>query len=507
MLGAMMTKTKLVVSLAGCLVAGGIAIACCSPGKDARPSVRLLERLKADGRAKKGEAAAAAIARVVAANAGLLKAAVPGVDDLKARAKDLSKRIGAPGRKEKYLLPAETEDLRLLAFDYMKLTKLLDRVAQDGQECPEMEDVEPRVRTLGTATRLAAGLEQQDLSRVFVAAFDDLPLARDQLDRPLPKDNVPPRLYRRIRDASRSLRARVALREAIDRFQAAEVQRLILDDKEGGDLRWCAKRIYASPSYDELRKDEEVGRVVARAPEKIEEAAGEASIAVESAMYPAQIFVSSLIGDAVTSTRGPRITPEMVEKTRRTIVKPGDIILERCDFYLSNAFLPGWWGHAAMYVGDRADMERLGLAADPLVSPHLAALADGHDLVESISEGVVVSSLAHVMRADHIAVLRPRYKDEGALKKALRGTFAHVGKPYDFRFDFESDQELVCSELCWRALEGVLNVTLTRRMGRFTWIPDEVAAMAIGPNAQLEYVAFIKDGKDATLADYEAVLK
>jgi hypothetical protein len=475
--------------------------------KTENPALRVTERLRAAGRARADESPERALARVATANAAILRSIAPGVDDLARRASETAGRIAAAGRKEGYLSPSEAEELRLLACAYMQQTRVLTRVADDHEDFAAIDDLPARARTMGVAARLLAGLLQQDLSRAFVAAFDDQKLAREQLDRPLERDHVPPRLFRRIREASRSLRARVALREAIERFQAAEVQRLVLEEPEGGDLRWLGKRIYAAPSYEELRRDEEVSRIVARGPQKVEVAVSEAAEEAERALYPAQIFVSTLIGDAVTSTRGPRIGTDLIERTRRGIVRPGDVLLERCDFYLSNAFLPGWWGHAALFVGDRADLERLAVAGDAAVQPHLASLESGHDLIEAVSDGVVLSSLAHLMKADHIAVLRPRYRDEEARRRAICRAFTHLGKPYDFKFDFESDDVLVCSELCWRSLEGVIDAPLVKRFGRFTLTPDDLAGLALGERPQFELVHFVKDGREARRNDYEAILK
>lgn len=284
------------------------------------------------------------------------------------------------------------------------------------------------------------------------------------------------------------------------------MQRAILESPEGSDLRFLAKRIFAARSYEELRKDEELTALIARAPEDIEDVATEAAETVVSAWYPAQTFIARAIGHANTSSRAPYITAETIERTRR-LVRPGDLVLERCDFYLSNAFLPGWWGHAALYVGDARDVAALGLAEDPAVRPHMAALADGHDLVEAVGEGVLVSSLAHVMHADHIAILRPRYKTAEALRRTIRTAFTHVGKPYDFNFDFETDDVLVCSELCWRSLGDVIEAPLVRRFGRWTLTPDDLGKLSLPPARQLELVAFVKEGKDSTREEFEAIFE
>src|SRR5205823_10567433 len=127
--------------------------------------------------------------------------------------------------------------------------------------------------------------------------------------------------------------------------------------------------------------------------------------------------VSTLIGD--TKIREPRerhglITPELVASLRPRL-RPGDILIERRNWYLSNAFLPGYWPHSALYVGTAADLRALGLDADPRVAKKLAEFArpdaDGGApvFIEAVSEGVVFTSLEHsVGEADSIAVLRPK---------------------------------------------------------------------------------------------------
>jgi hypothetical protein len=436
----------------------------------------------------------------------MLRAAADGADDLARRAGELRMRVTAP-RVEDYLTPAEAEDFRLLAFGYLQQAKAFARIVADQAEFPAMDALDPGTRSLGAALGLAAGLIQQDLSGSFVRAFEDVRLAREQLDRPLERDQVPPRLYRTLRESERSREGRLALRRGIERFQAGELQRAVLEAPEASDLRWAAKRIYAARSYDELRKDEDLTRTIARAPEDLEDAATATTDAVERAWYPAQTFIARVIGKTNTSTRGPYITAETVERVRRDVVRPGDVILERCDFYLSNTFLPGWWGHAALFVGDAHDMAVIGLAQDPVVRPHLAELASGKDLIEAVGEGVLVSSLARVMHADHIAVLRPHYGSTAALRRSIRAAFTHVGKAYDFNFDFETDDVLVCSELCWRALGDVIDAPLVKRFGRYTLTPDDLGKLSLPPQRQLELVAFLKAGKDSTREEFEALLK
>src|SRR5690606_12647392 len=138
-----------------------------------------------------------------------------------------------------------------------------------------------------------------------------------------------------------------------------------------------------------------------------------------------------------------------IEQVRGQL-QPGDIILERRNWFASNAFLPGFWPHAVLYVGSADDLQRLGLirrdeggrwtsdhaAVRQRLDRYLAMSADGHKhaVIESVSDGVIFNTLEHSLHADYAAVVRPRLSDEQKAA-ALAKAFAHEGKPYDFEFD------------------------------------------------------------------------
>jgi hypothetical protein len=180
-------------------------------------------------------------------------------------------------------------------------------------------------------------------------------------------------------------------------------------------------------------------------------------------------------------------------------------VIERRNWYLSNAFLPGYWPHSALYVGTAEELRAMGFEADPRVAKHLAAFARpdaaGHApaFIEAVSEGVVFTTLEHsVGEADSVAVLRPRLTFE-QIKEVIARAFSHAGKPYDFDFDFFSADKLVCTEVVYRSYGSYIDFPLVNVLGRKTLPAIEIVRYWSSPVGapQLEFVAFL-DGDETS---------
>ncbi len=221
-----------------------------------------------------------------------------------------------------------------------------------------------------------------------------------------------------------------------------------------------------------------------------------------------QTLLSTWVGDhMIKHPRGgaARITAAQVREVEK-LLEPGDIVLERRNWFYSNAFLPGFWPHAALFVGPADGLAKLGLDTDRQVAKHLANYrgtdehGDEFQFVEAQSEGVIFCSSEHSLGCDCLVVLRPRLSREER-NKAIARAFSHVGKPYDFDFDFFSADKLVCTELVYRAYDGMIRFDLVTVMGRKTLPAIEIARKyakeAGSPARQLDFVCFV-DGDEKT---------
>lgn len=240
-----------------------------------------------------------------------------------------------------------------------------------------------------------------------------------------------------------------------------------------------------------------------------------------AAWFPLQRSMANRLGDIRVRDR-----PYFVDRNKlvdlRPRLQPMDVMLERRNWYLTNIGLPGFWPHAALYVGDLARLD--DYFPEPVVrartehgklSEYLAAKrpevfealqrADEHghpmSVLEAIGEGVVFQSFEHSGNADYLAVLRPTLEPEQKLEALLRA-LNHHQKPYDFDFDFVTDGSIVCSELVYKSLQGVGEVHFELRpsAGRELLTPNQIvqkfAEERDQPNPALEFVAFL-DGSES----------
>lgn len=259
------------------------------------------------------------------------------------------------------------------------------------------------------------------------------------------------------------------------------------------------------------------------------------SVAFET-WFPVQREMAEWFGDTRVVAAERRLISDEQLVAFGDALAPGDIIVERRNWYLSNLGLPGFWPHAALFVGTPDDLvetfdedpeviERYGVFTEYLARTHpeaWAALGESdhsghpHRVVEAVSEGVVAASLEHSCGADYVAALRARVpKIEVA--RAIDRALGFFGRPYDFDFDFATDDSVVCSELVMKAYEAEhdgpgLRVPSITVAGHVAIPPTEIVrvfAEELGQeDAQLEFVYFL-DGRerarDAVVADGAAL--
>lgn len=231
-----------------------------------------------------------------------------------------------------------------------------------------------------------------------------------------------------------------------------------------------------------------------------------------AAWFPVQTGISEWMGDTKVYRKGRCLVSAEQIAALTARLEPGDVLLERREWFLSNVGLPGYWPHAALYVGTPeqrraffgSDFEaRLSSSAPEAYARSLAGEGHPYRVLEAISEGVSFTTMEHSADADAVAALRPRLPKDAMAEAVLRA-FAYQGRPYDFNFDFGTDSSLVCSELVYKCYEPKqgrpgLRLPVERVVGRFTTPPNLIAKMFDSEygskDAQFDFVAFY-DGSE-----------
>lgn len=176
-------------------------------------------------------------------------------------------------------------------------------------------------------------------------------------------------------------------------------------------------------------------------------------------------------------------------------LKPGDILLEKTPFALTDKTIPGHFGHAAIYIGTYEQLRDMGALNTPFVRKHIDQIREGKVILEALREGVVLNSVEHFMNIDDVAVLRPNRFEADAMRTSLDLAMSHFGKKYDFDFNVNTTETIVCSELVYAAYPQIDFMT-KKVLTSFTISPDDIAILASGNSSSpLELTFFAHDGK------------
>ncbi|WP_408096891.1 YiiX/YebB-like N1pC/P60 family cysteine hydrolase [Peredibacter sp. HCB2-198] len=190
-------------------------------------------------------------------------------------------------------------------------------------------------------------------------------------------------------------------------------------------------------------------------------------------------------------------------KKMKSKLRPLDLLLEKTPFRLTDKFIPGHYGHAAIWLGTPEEIlsyrviyqgKEIALLDHPAMFPHLERLSQGKLVLEALREpGVTMNTLEHFMDIDDFLVLRSN--QEGNYGEMILKALEQYGKPYDFGFDVETESSIVCSELIYMVYDQEEWPT-ERSAGRYTISPDHVALK--GTNGSFDPVIMFHDGQEVT---------
>ena len=171
-----------------------------------------------------------------------------------------------------------------------------------------------------------------------------------------------------------------------------------------------------------------------------------------------------------------RVTTDIRAKAAE-VLQAGDVIITRHDFVASNLFLPGYWPHAALYIGSEIEREALNVQ----IKEETAHRWQGEiRSLEAQKDGVLFRPLSETLDVDEFVIIRPQL-DKKLIATGLERAIQHEGKGYNFDFDFFSSNQLVCTEVVFRAFDGLgdIQFKLIERAGRLSLSAEDLLDMAV----------------------------
>lgn len=158
-------------------------------------------------------------------------------------------------------------------------------------------------------------------------------------------------------------------------------------------------------------------------------------------------------------------------------LQPGDVIVTRHAKALTNLFIPGFWPHAALYIGTPQQRRAADIEIDSSKEP---LWVDDICMLEALKDGVRFRPLSETLAVDVFAVLRPNLSP-GSINRAIERAVMHEGKMYNFDFDFFNSDRVVCTEVIYRAYDGLedLRFPLQERAGRKTLSAEDLLDFAL----------------------------
>ncbi|MDH3999125.1 MAG: YiiX/YebB-like N1pC/P60 family cysteine hydrolase, partial [Desulfuromonadales bacterium] len=168
---------------------------------------------------------------------------------------------------------------------------------------------------------------------------------------------------------------------------------------------YLAALIEQSPSYDMVREWSPL-HVLSK---KLDVYKNITSDSIDELQNDGVSLFSMLFGNTVglvETRKGKLYQDGAIHTELQKTLQSGDILLEKTPFRLTDKLIPGYWGHAAIWIGTEPELKELGLWKHPLVQRYHEEIRSGHGVVEALRSGVEMNPLEKFLNIDSVGVLR-----------------------------------------------------------------------------------------------------
>ncbi|TWT54246.1 hypothetical protein Pla22_18870 [Rubripirellula amarantea] len=327
----------------------------------------------------------------------------------------------------------------------------------------------------------AASLVLVDAARSIRDRFSRDALVRRKLNEPLVLHGIPQNSFDRIQESLTDPRNALAVRQFGQYYEVHRNELQSIANAYGGESRASGKLV---DLIDALRFHIQVSAsqyIRARAADRSQQVTHRVIRGgAVKVVYAIQQWGSRLVSRLSTNPSHEPSLPSSIVRELNSMIVPGDVFVTRKEFAITNYFLPGFWPHAALYVGEGR-------------------------VVESLKDGVHVRGMESPYGNDCVAIIRPKLQST-EIDMAIQRAHTHVGKPYDFDFDFTRSDRMVCTEVVYRSYEGVggMQFELTKRAGRQTLSAEDLLSLAVA-GIHFEPLAVYCPSRNETVCQSDAM--
>lgn len=166
-------------------------------------------------------------------------------------------------------------------------------------------------------------------------------------------------------------------------------------------------------------------------------------------------------------------------------LRPFDLVVMKSPYHLTDQFIPGYFGHVGIWLGNDLTAKLT----------HKVARSDdskGQAMIEVLRSGVKISTVREFCDGDIFLVLRPTRLSAEQRRILLSNASKQLKKDYDFNFDIESPESITCTELVYLTYDFI-DWQTRYTWSRYTLSPDDLVLTAL-KNKQFEFSAFINEG-------------
>ena len=190
--------------------------------------------------------------------------------------------------------------------------------------------------------------------------------------------------------------------------------------------------------------------------------------------------------------KGVLIKNKGVIKHLKSVLKPLDVANAKIRNKVSGKLIPGFWSHNGIWIGTEKELKELGIWENPKIKKYHKQIKEGKSFLEAVKTGVTLSTIDHFIKnLDDVSVMRPKWvvptKDKKYIADRILASIGQMGKQYDFNFDFDYGDKIVCSDVIQLAF-STIKFPLKKSVGRFATTPDSIARAGLS-GGQFEIVA------------------